>query len=69
MPDPDSAYPAQALARVRPPFEPRRLPDLTGKIALLGRGDCDFTVKMRNAQNAGAVGVIMVNRIPARRRS
>lgn len=39
------------------------LPDLTGKIALLGRGTCDFTVKMRNAQNAGAVGVIMVDRI------
>jgi minor extracellular serine protease Vpr len=40
------------------------LPDLTGTIALLGRGTCDFTVKMRNAQNAGADGVIMVNRIP-----
>jgi minor extracellular serine protease Vpr len=40
------------------------LPDLTGKIALLGRGTCDFTVKVRNAQNAGAVGVIMVNREP-----
>ena len=40
------------------------LPDLTGAIALLGRGVCDFTVKMRNAQNAGAVGVIMVDRIP-----
>ena len=39
------------------------LPDLTGTIALLGRGVCDFTVKMRNAQNAGAVGVIMVDRI------
>jgi subtilisin family serine protease len=39
------------------------LPDLTGTIALLGRGVCDFTVKMRNAQNAGAVGVIMVNRV------
>ena len=25
---------------------------------------CDFTVKVRNAQNAGAVGVIMVNRVP-----
>jgi minor extracellular serine protease Vpr len=37
------------------------LPNLTGQIALLGRGTCDFTVKMRNAQNAGAVGVIMVN--------
>ena len=40
------------------------LPDLTGKIALLGRGVCDFTVKMRNAKNTGAVGVIMVNRVP-----
>ena len=40
------------------------LPDLTGKIALLGRGVCDFTVKMRNAKNNGAVGVIMVNRVP-----
>jgi minor extracellular serine protease Vpr len=40
------------------------LPDLTGSIAMLGRGTCDFTVKMRNAQNAGAVGVIMANREP-----
>jgi minor extracellular serine protease Vpr len=40
------------------------LPDLTGRIALLGRGTCDFTVKVRNAQDAGAVGVIMVNREP-----
>lgn len=39
------------------------LPNLTGSIALLGRGACDFTVKMRNAQNAGAVGVIMVDRV------
>ena len=45
------------------------LPDLTGKIALLGRGTCDFTVKMRNAQNAGAVGVVMVDRDRRRRRS
>ena len=40
------------------------LPDLSGTIALLGRGTCDFTVKVRNAQNAGAVGVVMVNREP-----
>jgi subtilisin family serine protease len=39
------------------------LPDLTGTIAMLGRGECDFTVKMRNAQDAGAVGVVMVDRI------
>ena len=39
------------------------LPSLTGTIALLGRGSCDFTVKMRNAQAAGAAGVIIVNGI------
>lgn len=39
------------------------LPDLTGSVALLGRGVCDFTVKMRNAQNAGAIAVIMVDRV------
>ncbi|HSV69087.1 MAG TPA: S8 family serine peptidase [Methylibium sp.] len=38
------------------------LPDLSGRIALLSRGTCDFTVKVRNAQAAGAVGVLMVNR-------
>ena len=38
------------------------LPDLTGTIAMLGRGTCDFTVKMRNAEDAGAIGVIMVDR-------
>jgi minor extracellular serine protease Vpr len=36
------------------------LPPLTGTIALLGRGACDFTVKVRNAQRAGAIGVIVV---------
>ena len=35
---------------------------LAGAIALLSRGTCDFTVKIQNAQNAGAVGVLMVDR-------
>jgi subtilisin family serine protease len=35
---------------------------LTGTIALISRGTCDFTVKLRNAQAAGAVGAIVVNR-------
>lgn len=35
---------------------------LSGAIALLSRGTCDFTVKLRNAQAAGAVGAIVVNR-------
>ncbi|MCF8246165.1 MAG: T9SS type A sorting domain-containing protein [Saprospiraceae bacterium] len=35
--------------------------DLTGKIALIRRGDCNFTLKAYRAQQAGAVGVIIVN--------
>ncbi|WP_055446986.1 T9SS-dependent M36 family metallopeptidase [Lacinutrix mariniflava] len=34
---------------------------VSGKIAVIKRGTCNFTDKIQNAQNAGAVGVIMVN--------
>lgn len=34
---------------------------LTGKIALIRRGTCSFFEKARNAQNAGAVGVVLYN--------
>ena len=37
--------------------------DLTGKIALIDRGTCAFTIKVDNAEAAGAVGVIMVNNV------
>ena len=35
--------------------------DLTGKIALIRRGDCNFSLKIYHAQEAGAAGVIIVN--------
>ncbi len=35
--------------------------DLTGKIALIDRGSCDFSQKILNAQNAGAIGAIICN--------
>lgn len=38
--------------------------DLTGKIAVIYRNTCEFGLKALNAQNAGAVGVIIVNRNP-----
>ena len=34
---------------------------LAGKIAVIDRGTCTFVVKAKNAQNAGAIGVIIVN--------
>lgn len=36
-------------------------PALQGKIALIDRGTCFFVDKIRRAQNAGAIAVIMVN--------
>ena len=33
--------------------------DLVGKVALIARGSCAFTEKFINAQNAGAVGVVV----------
>jgi len=39
--------------------------DLTGKIALIRRGNCNFTVKVQAAELKGAVGVIVMNNGPA----
>lgn len=36
-------------------------PPVSGRIAIIYRGTCAFTQKVKNAQNAGAIGVIMVN--------
>ena len=37
--------------------------DATGKIAIIRRGECSFVEKVKNAQNAGAIGVIMLNNV------
>jgi minor extracellular serine protease Vpr len=37
--------------------------DVVGKIALIDRGVCTFTTKVRNAENAGAIGVLVVNNV------
>jgi len=36
--------------------------NISGKIALIERGDCEFGVKVLNVQNAGAVGAIVYNK-------
>ncbi|MBI3750650.1 MAG: S8 family serine peptidase, partial [Chloroflexi bacterium] len=36
---------------------------LTGEIAVLARGTCSFSTKIRNAQNAGASAVVVVNNV------
>jgi hypothetical protein len=38
--------------------------NLTGKIAVIYRNTCNFSLKAFNAQTAGAVGVIIINRDP-----
>ncbi len=34
---------------------------VAGNLAIIDRGGCNFTVKVKNAQNAGAIGAIVVN--------
>lgn len=36
---------------------------ISGKIALIDRGTCSFTVKVKDAQTAGAIGAIIVNNV------
>lgn len=38
--------------------------EISGTIALVDRGSCAFTTKVFNAQNAGAIGVVVANSIP-----
>ena len=38
--------------------------DMTGEVALIQRGTCSFTTKVRNAQDAGAIGALVFNNEP-----
>lgn len=37
---------------------------VAGNLALVDRGTCGFAVKAKNAQNAGAIGVVVANNVP-----
>jgi Zn-dependent metalloprotease len=36
---------------------------VAGKVALVDRGSCGFAIKVKNAQNAGAIGVVVGNNV------
>lgn len=38
--------------------------EIAGKIAVVYRGTCEFGLKALNAENAGAIGVVVVNNVP-----
>ncbi|KQY52218.1 PA domain-containing protein [Lysobacter sp. Root494] len=38
---------------------------VAGKLALVDRGVCSFTIKVKNAQNAGAIGVLVAENVVA----
>jgi hypothetical protein len=43
------------------PFDNANAAAVKGKVALIKRGGCLFVIKVKNAQNAGAVGVLLEN--------
>jgi len=43
------------------PFDAATAAAVKGRVAVIDRGTCGFAVKTKNAQNAGAIGVIIVN--------
>lgn len=43
------------------PFNAANSAAVKGKVAIISRGACNFTVKVKNAQNAGAVAVLLAN--------
>ncbi|MES2959109.1 MAG: S8 family serine peptidase [Pseudomonadota bacterium] len=55
----DPASPFNGLSEACAPFTAG---SLSGRIALITRGTCDFSVKLRNVQAAGGVGAIVANR-------
>ena len=45
------------------PFNAANAAAVKGKVPIISRGGCNFTVKVKNAQDAGAVGVLLQNNV------
>jgi hypothetical protein len=45
------------------PFNAANAAAVAGKVALVSRGGCTFVIKVKNAQNAGAIGVLLPNNV------
>ncbi len=58
---PGAATPTGLLAITNPQRACSPISAIPGQIALIERGDCAFVDKVKNAQNAGATGVIVYN--------
>ncbi len=43
------------------PFNAANTAAVAGKVALISRGGCTFVIKVKNAQNAGAIGALLAN--------
>ncbi len=52
---------AGSLGLACAPLSAANAAGVNGRIALVDRGTCTFTIKVKNAQNAGAVGVIVAD--------
>jgi hypothetical protein len=55
---------AGALGMACAPLDAANAEAVRRKIALVSRGACGFAVKVKNAQNAGAIGVIVADNMP-----
>lgn len=45
------------------PFNAANTAAVAGKVAIISRGSCTFAVKVKNAQNAGAIGALLANNV------
>jgi PA domain len=61
VPKPVASPPGQGCA----PFDATDTATIAGKVAIIDRGTCGFVVKVKNAQNAGAIGVLIADNVEA----